>query len=179
MAKKREKLDPYSSELTLTNGTVVICHRVEPQLLDLFEDAHPMPEPPMRGARVVGGGVDMVPDEEDAEYQAALRAAQERRAEHLRRLVFDHVELKGEPSEQALATLERYGIEPTPENLLRYSMADYAIDWGLMYTEVLRLSTVTDEEVRKALQRFRDQLGGRVAADEDGHTEESVQGEGG
>lgn len=166
----------HTSEITLSSGQVVVCRRIEPTLLDLFEDAHLMPEPPMREAKVIGGGTELVPDEENEEFLIELAAAQTRRAEDLRLMIFDHVELKEKPPLSTLLKLERYGIEPTPENVLRYLMTDYVTDWGNIYGEVLRLSTVTDEEVQKALQRFRDQMGGGAGVDEDGGTEESVQG---
>lgn len=168
----------YTSEITLSSGQVIICRRIEPNLLDLFEDAHIVPEPPMREAKVIGGGTELVPDEEDAEYLVELMAAKRKRAEDLQALIFDHVTLKEKPLLETLLKMERYGIESTPENVLRYLMSDYVADWGRLYVEVLRLSTVTDEEVQKALTRFRDQMGGGVAADEDEDTEGPVQGGG-
>jgi hypothetical protein len=168
----------YTSEVKLSNGVVVTCRRIEPNLLDLFEDAHAAPEPPMREAKVIGGGTEMVPDMEDEAYLAQVAEARVRRAEDLRAMITDHVELKENPSPEVLSKMGRYGIEQTPENMLRYLMADYVSDWGKLYTEVLRLSTVTDEEVQKALDRFRDQMGGSAGADEDEHPEEPVQGGG-
>lgn len=166
------------SEITLSSGQVVICRRIEPNLLDLFEDAHVPPEPPKREAKVIGGGTELVPDEEDEGYLAELVAAQGKRAEDLRVMILDHVELKEEPSPEVIERLSRYGIEPTAEHMLRYLMTDYVTDWGNVYAEVLRLSIVTDEEVQKALKRFRDQMGGGVGVDEDGDSEEPLQGGG-
>lgn len=165
------------TELTLSNGVVVICRRIRPELLDLFEDAHAEPEPPKRIAEAIGGAKEEVDDFEDEGYKAELKEAREVRAEHLRRMVFDHVELKDEPSPEVLAEMERYGITATPEYLLRYSMGDYITDWGSIYREVLRLSTVTDEEVERALQRFRGEMEGATAADGDGDTDQPVQDE--
>ena len=166
------------SEITLSSGQIVICRRIEPNLLDLFEDAHAPPEPPKREAKVIGGGTELVPDEEDEGYLAELATAQSKRAEDLQAMILDHVELKEGPPPEIAAKLERYGIEPTPAHVLRYLMTDYVTDWGNLYSEVLRLSIVTDEEVQKALNRFRDQMGGGAGVDEDGDSEEPVQGSG-
>lgn len=165
-------------EITLTNGTVLIGHRIPPNDLELFEDEHIGPKPPMREAKAAGGTVEMVPDTEDEAYQELLDAFKIKKQEDLRRLVFDHVELKEEPTPEELAKLSSWGISLTKENIIRHHMADYFVDWLIIRDEIMRISVVTEVEVQRALERFRRHMGGGAPPDADGDSKKSVSGGG-
>ena len=169
--------EDVTSEVTLSSGRVVVCHRILPNDLELFEDAHVEPEPPMRKAKAAGGLVEMIPDVDDEGYQEALAAFKVRRQEDLRRMVFDHVELKEEPTPEELEKLSSWGIPLTRENIIRHYMTDYFVDWVVLREEMMRISTVTEGEVQRALDRFRDLVGRGASSDADGDSEEPVSGQ--
>lgn len=169
--------EDVTTEVTLSSGRVVICHRIPPNDLELFEDAHVEPEPPLRQAKAAGGLVEMVPDTDDEDYQEALDAFKTKRQEDLRRMVFDHIELKEEPTPEELEKLASWGIPLTQESIVRHYMTDYFVDWVVIREEVMRISTVTEGEVQRALDRFRHFMGRGASPDTDGNSEEPVPGQ--
>jgi len=166
-------------EVTLSSGKVLVCRRIPPNDLELFEDEHVPPPIPMREASAVGGVTEMVPDPDDEEYQRKLKVFEIQKMEDKRRMIFALVEFKDQPTKEELKELESWGIRTTKENLFRHFMPDYFVDWLVIEAEVMRISVVTEDEVQRALERFRRRMGRGAPLDEDGDSEESVQtGEG-
>lgn len=161
-------------EVTLSSGKVLICRRVPPNDLELFEDEHVAPKPPLREATAIGGITEMVPDPGDGAYKERLDAFRVKKMEDKRRMFFAFVEFKEPPTKEELEKLAGWGIRPTKENLLRHFMPDFFMDWMVIEAEMLRISTVTEDEVQHALDRFRRRMGRGVAPDEDGDSAESV-----
>ena len=161
-------------EVTLSSGKVLICRRVPPNDLELFEDEHIAPEPPLREATAIGGITEMVPDPDDEAYKEKLAAFRIKMMEDKRRMIFTFVELKEPPTKEELKKLMGWGIQLTRENLLRHFMPDYFVDWLVIEAEVMRISTVTEDEVQRALERFRRRMGRGIALDEDGDSAKSV-----
>ena len=166
-------------EVTLSSGKVLVCRRIPPNDLELFEDAHISPSPPMREAEAAGGVTEMVPDPEDETYKQELKAFQIKEMEDKRRMLFELIEFKEQPTPEEIERLQSWGIRPTKEHLLRHFMKDYFVDWLVIEAEIMRISVVTEDEVQRALERFRSRLGGGLAPDGDGDSSESVQAEGG
>lgn len=168
--------DEYS-EVELSSGAVALVKRIPTTHWYLFEMAWEPPDPPMREASAIGGVTEMVPDREDEEWKALCAEMKQRETAALHEFVLDNVVMRDEPTPEVLEQLEKYGIEPTPRNLVLFNMENHSMDFVRLRMESRRISRVTEDEVQKALEGFRSELGGPVAVDADGDSEEPVPSE--
>jgi hypothetical protein len=162
-------------EVELTCGVVVVVERIPATDWYLFEQAHEKPPPPKREAKAIGGVTELLDDEENPEYVALCEELDREESADLHEFILDHVRLRDEVPEEVKVKLRKWGIEPTERNVILHFMGEYhAQDFAILQYTARRMSRVTNEEVRIALDRFRDKMGWTTAADGDGDTEESL-----
>jgi hypothetical protein len=176
MADEKEVASEYS-EVELSSGAIALVKRIPATHWYLFEMAWEPPPPPMRKAEAIGGVTEMVPDREDEEWLARCKELKQQETAALHEFVLDNVVMRDEPTPEVLAQLEKYGIEPTPRNFLLFNMEKHSVDFVKLRLESRRISRVTEDEVQKALDGFRSELGGPIATDTDGDSEEPVSSE--
>lgn len=137
-------------------------------------ELHPDPEPPQKEIEVLGG-TEMMDDEDDPAYQAALQAARVGRYDHLAGAVLDLcVELKDPAGMEAgIARAERWTKDPAPDDpddRKRWFLSKFAIrtpeDWGIVRA-VQRFSQVEDEEVAAQAEFFPGDVEGDEGAGAD------------
>lgn len=167
--KKKLSADGTESIVMLPqSGVYVLCSRIPAWLFESFERSRmaARPSPPVRMAKAIGGVEEEIEDLEDEGYKEEMAEWQEDYNERLLALVLDHVEPLAESKAQAAEwerRLERYGISDTSENRVRcFAFKDPALDPMAMTNEVMRLTTVTQEEVAKAAERFQSAVDGRT-----------------
>jgi len=148
------------------SGVYVHCKRISAWLFEAFEKNRVTgrPKPPIREAQAMGGIVEELEDLDDPTYQAELAEWNDDYAERGLLLALDHAEALSEnkaQEERWIARLERYGIPDTPEQRLRcFAFGDPVLDPMSLMNEVMRLTTVTQEEVAKAAERFQSAVDG-------------------
>jgi hypothetical protein len=172
-----ESLAATVTEVEVSTGAVVLVQRRPASHWYMIERRFTPEDPPMREAEAIGGVKQYVPDRENLEWLAKVEALKREEAEVMADFVLAACELRDPPSEECLADLAAWHIEPTPAECLMWNLQDYAVDFAKLRLAARRISRVTEEEVRAALLRFRRELGGGATTDGDGGAEEPVPGE--
>jgi hypothetical protein len=168
--------DGYCSVLEMSNGAKVLCRRMPPMLLKAFERNHQLPSPPVKQVETLKGHMDPIEDESDPDYQLELVAFEQRRAMDFLVLAYDYILLLDEDEQEAqdrAERLERYGmVGDEADRLECFALDEPEQDIKVLTEEIMRLSTVTMQEVVKQTDSFRTPMDGN-AGDETQDAEES------
>lgn len=149
MSKKNDNL------VTCSSGVQVRIKPVSVKLLEQFDISHRAPEPPMVEADVIGGGKDLVPNPEDAEYQAVIAAHNRQTGDDFTAMILDMgVELDLPTDDAWKRKLKRIGVcvpeDPDEQRLLWIQtivMPDFMGDLKQIVAAVLKLSGVNEEAI--------------------------------
>lgn len=161
-----KNLPPTESFIEL-NGVWVRCSKVGGWLLEDFQSQwkEKEPKPPKIEQPVVGGGKELVDDFDAPAYVAEKATYDQEHGLALSRLCFDHCEPVAATDEQQAewsSKLRRWGLAPTHEAILKaFALRDERRDTETLMKEVMRLSTVTEEEKAKSRDRFQPVVDGR------------------
>jgi NADH:ubiquinone oxidoreductase subunit E len=178
MSKARKLIEEeLSSELTLSSGVAVTIlpfpSQLYPKLNARALAEHPDPEPPMKTVEVVDG-TEEVPDEENEEYQEALREARNARQSLLLEAILDFcVEVDMDQWGDELARLERY-VGEMPEDpvdrkiefLNQFAMRTRG-DYELVATTATAQMMAGSPEVAERLKSFRGEMAQPAGDDAD------------
>jgi len=175
MSKKKRKVESKPDDnplvVVLSNGARVNIKPVPPYLIDRIRDTVPLPKPPMVEIKTAWGGTEEWPHENDAEYKAALKLAEEKQADKLWKAEF----LLGiaddpPPDEEWTENLTRFGIEipedPQEKKLLWVEtvlIAKGTDAWKLIYA-IRSAARPTKEEISELAESFRGDLSWLQAA---------------
>ncbi|MHC4710893.1 MAG: hypothetical protein ACYTA3_10890 [Planctomycetota bacterium] len=178
MSKARKLIEEeLSSELTLSSGVAVTIlpfpSQLYPKLNARALAEHPDPEPPMKTVEVVDG-TEEVPDEENEEYQEALREARNARQSLLLEAILDFcVEVDMDQWGDELARLERYvgempkdPVDRKIEFLNQFAMRTRG-DYELVATTATAQMMAGSPEVAERLKSFRGEMAQPAGDDAD------------
>jgi hypothetical protein len=137
---------------------VLTLNRIPRQRIDAYAIEHPVPEPPTKQVRVLGGVYDTVTDPDDPQYQVALARYNLGMARSQFELLAEAVEIQGPMSwrsDPRCAELESLGVEvqTVTDYLLHVALTDERDLVAVMET-LLYLSTVTERGIQEAERSF-------------------------
>lgn len=172
---KRRRKHLRDNQSIILLGAYVLCNRIPAWLLETFDSAHVPPEPPMVKQSVIGGGVDEVENRDDPAFVLELQEYENRQGQEMANLCFDFAESLPETAAQEqewVNKLKRWGIPDTSENRLKaFCLPDARVHTTALVKEVMRLSTITQEEEDAATARFQPSVdgppGGAVSSPEE------------
>lgn len=153
-------------KVMVSSGIELATRPVSTKMLELFQLSHVQPEPPMREAAVAGGGVELVPDEEDEAYKARLAEFNRVAGNEFITMILDMgVELP-EPNDNTwVKRLMRMGVivpdDPDERKLVwvqTFLMPDYLNDLKELTAAILRQSGVSEEAVDSWVDLFQRSL---------------------
>lgn len=181
VVRPRPKKQPVLAEdglytYQLQSGETITYRPINPDLRQAIFDAYPDPEAPMREVPTVDGGVELIPDREEPEYQEELTEVARERAEALLRLLVVQSLAHLEPPEGWIEQQQWImpGWEPPEDEL------DQKVYWvehwllgpldlaGLLQAAQLA-AALTPEEVQRQLKNFRSEVA-RAISEELGDT---------
>jgi NADH:ubiquinone oxidoreductase subunit E len=178
MSKARKLLEEtLESELTLSSGVTITIlpfpSQLYPKLNARALAEHPDPEPPMKTVEVVDG-TEEVPDEDNEEYQDALREARNARQSLLLEAILDFcVEVDMSEWQDELNRLERYigqlpddPVERKIEFLNQFALRTKG-DYELVATTATAAMMTGSPEVAERLKSFRSQMAQPAGDDAD------------
>lgn len=160
----QENLTAYQSIVELSCGAKVMCEKLPGFLLRAFQRSHKEPKPPKKEVKALGGMTIVEEDPEDPEYKKMLDQWTGQTGYDFLEMAMDYMVLLDETKAQALERedrLERYGMDnTTPNRMDVFVFAEHddsaiAIYVKQLSDEVMRLSTITPEEVAEAKDNFR------------------------
>lgn len=168
LTEAQENLTDYQSIMELDGcGSKLLCQKMPGFLIQAFQRSHKEPKPPQKMVKVLGGMNIMEEDPNDPEYLKTVEAWKEKTGLDFLEMALDYVELLDETKEQAdyrLEKLEKYGMpNDTANRVFVFIFSnrpedDVADIVKRISEEVMRLSTITPEEVEAAKANFRSKV---------------------
>jgi len=164
-------LTDYQSIVKLSCGATVLCKKVPGFLLRAFQRSHVEPKPPKRPVKVLGGMTVMEEDPEDPKFKEEKDNWTAKTGLDFLEIAMDYMELLDETGEEAAIRerlLDRYGMENiTPNRMDVFIFSQFEEEANAEYIrllcdEIMRLSTITPEEVGDARSTFRPSMDERT-----------------
>jgi len=150
-------------EVTLTSGYTVLVKAINLKILERFDLEHNAPEPPMREAEVIGGHKELVPDEEDPDFQASVMEYNRRSMQDLlNMLVIFGVDVELPLDDSWIDDLAMVGIAVLEDSVNRMKvdyvqmilMDDMLEDLKKLMSNVFLLSGVDEEVIQQWMTMF-------------------------
>lgn len=164
VSEAKTNLDDFQSVIELSCGATILCKKVPGFLFRAFQRSHVEPKPPKRPVKVLGGMTVMEEAPEDPEYKEMMDGWTSQTGFDFLEIAMDYMDLLDETEEQAQMReqkLGRYGMDNiTPNRMDVFLFAEFPEETNadyitLLCDEVMRLSTITPEEVASAKESFR------------------------